>query len=76
VQEILPDPSGSAWRIPSSARLSTWRPLIECLFAFCFSEGKEEVPICNKESLGQAFEKAKEMATCDGTPLATELPNL
>ena len=40
--------------------------MIEFLFAFCLSEGKSEVPVCNEESLGRAFEKAKEIAKYDG----------
>ena len=49
--------------------------MIEFLFAFCLSEGKNEVPVCNEESLGRAFEKVKEIAKDDGI-LKTELTNL
>jgi hypothetical protein len=36
--------------------------MIKFLFAFCLSEDKEKVLVCSEGSLGQAFEKVKEIA--------------
>jgi len=50
--------------------------MIEFLFAFCLSGDGKGVPVCDEESVGQAFEKVKEMAKRRKTPLDTELSKL
>jgi hypothetical protein len=57
------------------AQQSSALNMIKYLFAFCLSEDKG-VPVCNEKLLGQAFEKMKEIAKCDDTPLATQLYKL
>ena len=50
--------------------------MIEFLFAFCLSGDGKDVPVCDEESLGRAFEKVKEIAKRSKTPLDTELSKL
>jgi hypothetical protein len=49
--------------------------MIKYLLAFCISKDEGD-PECDEELLAQAFEKVKEIAKCDKTPLTTQLSEL
>jgi hypothetical protein len=50
--------------------------MIEFLFAFCLSKDDAEVLVCDKESLGPAFEKVKEITKRSESGLVTPLLEL
>jgi len=50
--------------------------MIKFLFAFCQSENGKNVPVCDEELLRHAFEKVKEVANQERTPLRANLSKL
>ena len=50
--------------------------MIKFLFAFCKPENGKTVPVCDEGLLRRAFEKAKEIANQEHTPLRTNLNKL
>lgn len=50
--------------------------MIEFLFAFCLKGDDRDIPGYGGESLERAFQKVKEIATRNETPLQTELSEL